>query len=143
MLKYNPQLKTKARTLRITLTDAEQRLWERLGVQFCACGTVGSGRRWLLSSLRSCTSQTRQATQHILGAAALDGSTFRRPPGVTTTGNCRRRNFSSGQEQSFFLIKLRIPPFVKRGARGDFEPVHKTNPPRSPFFKGGVRHCQR
>jgi very-short-patch-repair endonuclease len=26
MLKYNPQLKTKARTLRITLTDAEQRL---------------------------------------------------------------------------------------------------------------------
>src|SRR4030095_3918858 len=126
MLKYNPQLKTKARTLRITLTDAEQRLWERLrrkqilGVQFCACGTVGSGRRWLPSSLRSCTSQTRQATQHILGAAALDGSTFRRPPGVTTTGNCRRRNFSSGQEQSFFLIELRIPPFVKRGCKGGF-----------------------
>ncbi len=163
MLKYNPQLKTKARTLRITLTDAEQRLWERLrrkqilGVQFyrqkpignyivdfyAPAARLGSGSRWLPSSLRSCTSQTRQATQHILGAAALDGSTFRRPPGVTTTGNCRRRNFSSGQEQSFFLIELRIPPFVKRGARGDFEPVHKTNPPRSPFFKGGVRHCQR
>ena len=30
MLKYNPQLKTRARTLRTHLTDAEQRLWSRL-----------------------------------------------------------------------------------------------------------------
>jgi len=30
MLKYNPQLKTRARTLRTQLTDAEQRLWSRL-----------------------------------------------------------------------------------------------------------------
>ena len=30
MLKYNPQLKTRARTLRSNLTDAEQRLWSRL-----------------------------------------------------------------------------------------------------------------
>src|SRR5580765_7407973 len=109
MLKYNPQLKTKARTLRITLTDAEQRLWERLrrkqilGVQFCACGTVGSGRRWLPSSLRSCTSQTRLATQHILGAAAFDGSTFRRPPGATTTGKLSPKKFFKWSKTEFFL----------------------------------------
>lgn len=30
MLKYNPQLKTRARTLRTDVTDAEQRLWSRL-----------------------------------------------------------------------------------------------------------------
>ena len=48
MLKYNPQLKTKARTLRITLTDAEQRLWERLrrkqilGVQFYRQKPIGN-----------------------------------------------------------------------------------------------------
>jgi len=30
MLNYNPQLKTKARALRPSLTDAEQRLWQRL-----------------------------------------------------------------------------------------------------------------
>jgi very-short-patch-repair endonuclease len=40
LLKYNPQLKTKARVLRTALTDAEQWLWNRLrlkqilGVQF-------------------------------------------------------------------------------------------------------------
>ena len=40
MLKYNPQLKTRARMLRTHLTDAEQRLWRRLrgkqilGIQF-------------------------------------------------------------------------------------------------------------
>jgi very-short-patch-repair endonuclease len=40
MLHYNPKLKTKARSLRANLTDAEQRLWRRLrrkqilGVQF-------------------------------------------------------------------------------------------------------------
>ena len=48
MLTYNPQLKTKARTLRITLTDAEQRLWERLrrkqilGVQFYRQKPIGN-----------------------------------------------------------------------------------------------------
>ena len=30
MLRYNPQLKTRARSLRTNLTDAEQRLWSRL-----------------------------------------------------------------------------------------------------------------
>jgi len=48
MLKYNPQLKPKARALRITLTDAEQRLWQRLrrkqilGVQFYRQKPIGN-----------------------------------------------------------------------------------------------------
>jgi very-short-patch-repair endonuclease len=48
MLKYNPQLKIKARSLRAGLTDAEQRLWSRLrrkqiaGVQFYRQKPVGN-----------------------------------------------------------------------------------------------------
>jgi very-short-patch-repair endonuclease len=48
MLKYNPQLKTRARTLRTNLTDAEQRLWRRLrgkqllGVQFYRQRPIGN-----------------------------------------------------------------------------------------------------
>jgi very-short-patch-repair endonuclease len=48
MLKYNPQLKTRARSLRTNLTDAEQRLWSRLrrkqiaGVQFYRQKPVGN-----------------------------------------------------------------------------------------------------
>jgi very-short-patch-repair endonuclease len=40
MLRYNPHLKTRARSLRTNLTDAERRLWSRLrrkqvlGIQF-------------------------------------------------------------------------------------------------------------
>jgi very-short-patch-repair endonuclease len=48
MLKYNPRLKTIARSLRISLTDAEQRLWNRLpakqilGVQFYRQKPIGN-----------------------------------------------------------------------------------------------------
>jgi very-short-patch-repair endonuclease len=48
MLKYNPQLKTRARTLRTHLTDAEQRLWSRLrgkqilGIQFYRQKPIGN-----------------------------------------------------------------------------------------------------
>ena len=48
MLKYNPQLKTKARALRSNLTDAEQRLWSRLkgkqvlGIQFYRQKPIGN-----------------------------------------------------------------------------------------------------
>ena len=48
MLKYNPQLKTKARSLRAGLTDAEQRLWGRLrgkqilGIQFYRQKPIGN-----------------------------------------------------------------------------------------------------
>src|SRR5258706_7313073 len=48
MLKYNPQLKTRARKLRNKLTDAEQRLWNRLrgkqilGIQFYRQRPIGS-----------------------------------------------------------------------------------------------------
>jgi very-short-patch-repair endonuclease len=48
MLKYNPQLKTRARSLRTNLTDAEQRLWSRLrrkqilGVQFYRQKPIGN-----------------------------------------------------------------------------------------------------
>ena len=48
MLKYNPQLKVKARSLRTGLTDAEQRLWSRLrrkqiaGVQFYRQRPIGN-----------------------------------------------------------------------------------------------------
>ena len=48
MLKYNPKLKTKARSLRTGLTDAEQRLWPRLrrkqilGVQFYRQKPIGN-----------------------------------------------------------------------------------------------------
>ena len=48
MLKYNPKLKTKARSLRTGLTDAEQRLWRRLrrkqilGVQFYRQKPIGN-----------------------------------------------------------------------------------------------------
>jgi hypothetical protein len=41
-------------------------------------------------------------------------------------------------EALWFLLCQRpyVPPFLQRGARGDFWSVMK-NPPRSPFFKGG------
>lgn len=48
MLKYNPQLRTRARSLRTNLTDAEQRLWSRLrgkqilGVQFYRQKPIGN-----------------------------------------------------------------------------------------------------
>ena len=48
MLKYNPQLKIKARSLRTGLTDAEQRLWkclrrkQILGVQFYRQKPIGN-----------------------------------------------------------------------------------------------------
>ncbi len=48
MLSYNQRLKTKARSLRKSLTDAEQRLWSRLrrkqieGVQFYRQKPVGN-----------------------------------------------------------------------------------------------------
>ncbi len=48
MLNYNPQLKTRARTLRTHLTDAEQRLWSRLrgkqilGIQFYRQKPIGN-----------------------------------------------------------------------------------------------------
>ena len=48
MLKYNPQLKTRARALRSNLTDAEQRLWSRLrgkqvlGIQFYRQRPIGN-----------------------------------------------------------------------------------------------------
>ena len=48
MLKYNPKLKTKARSLRAGLTDAEQYLWRRLrrkqilGVQFHRQKPIGN-----------------------------------------------------------------------------------------------------
>jgi very-short-patch-repair endonuclease len=48
LLKYNPHLKTKARSLRSGLTDAEQRLWNRLrrkqilGVQFYRQKPIGN-----------------------------------------------------------------------------------------------------
>jgi very-short-patch-repair endonuclease len=47
MLRYNPQLKGRARSLRANLTDAEQRLWGRLrrkqilGVQFYRQKPIG------------------------------------------------------------------------------------------------------
>ena len=47
MLRYNPRLKPKARALRTNLTDAEQRLWNRLrrkqisGVQFYRQKPIG------------------------------------------------------------------------------------------------------
>ena len=47
MLRYNPQLKGRARSLRANLTDAEQRLWARLrrkqilGVQFYRQKPIG------------------------------------------------------------------------------------------------------
>jgi len=48
MLKYDPQLKTRARTLRTNLTDAERRLWSRLrgkqifGIQFYRQRPIGN-----------------------------------------------------------------------------------------------------
>ena len=48
MLRYNPQLKGRARSLRANLTDAEQRLWARLrrkqilGVQFYRQKPIGN-----------------------------------------------------------------------------------------------------
>jgi very-short-patch-repair endonuclease len=48
MLRYNPRLKGKARSLRANLTDAEQRLWARLrrkqvlGVQFYRQKPIGN-----------------------------------------------------------------------------------------------------
>jgi very-short-patch-repair endonuclease len=48
MLKYNPQLKTRARRLRSNLTDAEQWLWNRLrgkqilGIQFYRQRLIGN-----------------------------------------------------------------------------------------------------
>ena len=48
MLRYNPRLKGRARSLRANLTDAEQRLWERLrrkqilGVQFYRQKPIGN-----------------------------------------------------------------------------------------------------
>jgi very-short-patch-repair endonuclease len=48
MLKYNPQLKPRARALRSNLTDAEQRLWNRLrrkqvlGIQFYRQRAIGN-----------------------------------------------------------------------------------------------------
>jgi very-short-patch-repair endonuclease len=48
MLKYNPQLKTRARSLRTNLTDAEQCLWNRLrrkqilGIQFYRQKPIGN-----------------------------------------------------------------------------------------------------
>ena len=48
MLKYNSQLKTRARALRRNLTDAEQRLWSRLrgkqvlGIQFYRQRPIGN-----------------------------------------------------------------------------------------------------
>ena len=48
LLKYDPQLKTKARVLRASLTDAERRLWNRLrrkqilGVQFYRQKPIGN-----------------------------------------------------------------------------------------------------
>ena len=48
MLKYNPKLRTKARSLRAGLTDAEQCLWRRLrrkqilGVQFYRQKPIGN-----------------------------------------------------------------------------------------------------
>ena len=48
LLKYDPQLKTKARVLRASLTDAERRLWNRLrrkqilGVQFYRQNPIGN-----------------------------------------------------------------------------------------------------
>jgi len=48
MLKYNSQLKTRARALRSNLTDAEQRLWNRLrgkqilGIQFYRQRPIGN-----------------------------------------------------------------------------------------------------
>lgn len=48
MLRYNPRLKDRARSLRANLTDAEQRLWARLrrkqvlGVQFYRQKPIGN-----------------------------------------------------------------------------------------------------
>ena len=48
MLKYNPQLKSRARQLRQNLTDSERALWSRLrgkqlsGVQFCRQKPLGN-----------------------------------------------------------------------------------------------------
>jgi very-short-patch-repair endonuclease len=48
MLRYNPRLKGRARSLRANLTDAEQRLWARLrrkqilGVQFYRQKPIGN-----------------------------------------------------------------------------------------------------
>ncbi len=48
MLKYNPQLKTRARALRRNLIDAEQKLWSRLrgkqvlGIQFYRQKPIGN-----------------------------------------------------------------------------------------------------
>jgi very-short-patch-repair endonuclease len=48
MLKYSPRLKTRARSLRTNLTDADQRLWNRLrakqilGVQFYRQKPIGN-----------------------------------------------------------------------------------------------------
>ena len=48
MLRYNPRLKSRARSLRANLTDAEQRLWARLrrkqilGVQFYRQKPIGN-----------------------------------------------------------------------------------------------------
>ena len=47
MLRYNPRLKTRARSLRTNLTDAEKHLWNRLrrkqilGVQFYRQRPIG------------------------------------------------------------------------------------------------------
>jgi very-short-patch-repair endonuclease len=48
MLKYSPQLKARARSLRTNLTDAEHRLWSRLrrkqisGIQFYRQKPIGN-----------------------------------------------------------------------------------------------------
>ena len=133
MLKYNPQLKTKARTLRITLTDAEQRLWERLrrkqilGVQFYRQKPIGnyivdfyaptarlvvevdgSHHHFDLAQARHDKQRSIFLAQQHLTVLRFDGRRVLLQPEIVA-----EEIFSSGQEQRFFLIELRIPPFSK------------------------------
>src|SRR5262245_36726087 len=113
MLRYNPRLKGRARSLRANPTDAEQRLWARLrrqqilGVQlqtkanrqlYCRflrtrrTTRCGDRRR---TTLRAFASRTRQASHKLPEPDVLTSVTLLRPRGSAGAGFRSRGDLSN------------------------------------------------
>ena len=142
MLKYNPQLKTKARALRASLTDAEQRLWQRLrkkqilGVQFYRQKTIGNyivdfyapaarlvvevdgAHHFDLTQVRYDETRTAFLAQQRLAVLRFDDRQVLQQSEIVV-------------EEIFLMVQKAISSRLDEGNSS------KANPPQSPFFKGG------
>lgn len=133
MLPYDPRLKSKARSLRASLTDAEQRLWARLrrkqilGIQFYRQKPIGN---YIVDFYASA----------VRLVVEVDGSQHFDP---AQTEHDRRRTAYLKRQGLRVLrftdrqVLLELDAVVEEIARA----IEDRNPPSPPFSKGGnIKH---